>query len=72
MPAGSASPTTMRHAMPNPEQPARDRCASTDGRRPVGQNEENRLKRILRIVRIAKNAAADTQHHRAVSEYQLF
>ena len=64
--------TAIRHAVRDPEQPARDRSAPADGPGPVGQNEEDGLKRILRIVRVVKNAPADPKHHRAVADHQLF
>ena len=57
--------------MRDPEQPARDRPAPADGPGPVGQDEEDGLEGILRVVRIVKDAPADPQHHRAVPDHQL-
>jgi hypothetical protein len=39
---------------------------------PVGQDEEHGLKGIFRIVRVVKNAPADSKHHRAVPDHRLF
>jgi len=72
VPTRRAPLTAIRHALRDPEQPARDRPAPADGPGPVGQNEEDGLKGILRIVRVVKNAPADPKHHRSVSDYQLF
>jgi hypothetical protein len=71
LPTQRAPLTAARHALCDPEQPARDRPAGADGPGPVGQDEEDGLKGILCIVRIVKDAPADTEHHRAVSDHQL-
>ena len=72
VPTCRALASAIGHALSDPEQPARDRPAPADGPGPVGQDEEDGLKGILRIVRVVKNAPADTEHHRAVSDHQLF
>ena len=72
VPTRGATLPASRHAVRDPEQPARDRSAPADGPGPVGQDEEDGLKGILRIVRVVKNAPTDPKHHRAVSDHQLF
>ena len=38
----------------------------------MGQHQERRLERILRVLRIAEHPAADAQDHRPVPVHQLF
>ena len=72
--AGVGGPRTVgarRHAMRDPEQPARDRPGPSDRPRPAGQDEEDGLEGVLRVVIVMKDAPADPQHHRAVPDHQL-
>ena len=66
-----APPGASRHAMGHPEEPARDRAAPPDRPRPTGQDEEDRLEGILRIMRVAEDGPTDPQHHRPVPAHQL-
>ena len=70
-PACGAPLATNRHALRDPEQPARDRPAPADRPGPVGQDEEDGLKGILGVVGVVKDAPADAEHHRAVPDHQL-
>jgi hypothetical protein len=60
------------YATSDSEQPARDRFAPADGPGPVGQNQEDGLKGVLRIVRVVKHAPTDPEHHRAVPDHYRF
>src|SRR5262249_3204048 len=50
--------------------PARHRVAVADRAAPAHQDQERRLERILRVVRIAEDPAADVQHDWPVAFHQ--
>jgi hypothetical protein len=49
---------------------AGDRAAAIERPRPAKENEERRLKRVLRLVDIAQDALAHAQHKRSVPGHQ--
>ena len=61
---GHVGPGVHRHAPGDAVEPARDRLAASHRAGPARQDEERRLERILGVVRVAQDLAADAQHHR--------
>ena len=57
-------------AVRNLVQPAAQGLAPSDRRGLLDQHEEGGLEGVLDVARVAEDAAADAQHHRAVSRHQ--
>ena len=51
-------------------QPTREGVALVNRRRPPCQDEKSGLKRVLGVVSIVEDAAANAEHHRTVSAHQ--
>ncbi|MDR3634658.1 MAG: hypothetical protein P4L84_12705 [Isosphaeraceae bacterium] len=60
-------PRTLGHAICHAVEPRAQQLALANGARFPHQNQERRLKRVLDIVRVAEQTAADAEHQRPVS-----
>jgi hypothetical protein len=69
-PTGRRGPRLAGGQVGDAVQPAAQRLAHRDRSRLAGEHEKGGLEGVLRVLLVAQDAAADTQHHRAVSAQQ--
>ena len=66
-PPGGGRPRLGRSMECDPVEPARERATAPDRPRPLGEGQENRLRCILGIVRVAQNLTAHAVDHRPMT-----